>query len=249
MSDQVLQAGTGLLVKDTLAARLREAIMDGRLAPGQRVVEGVWAREFGAAQASVREAINLLISLGFLVKDSGRSARVVNYGEADVAHVYQVRGAIEGLAAQLASAARAPLDGMDQALSGMEEAARRGDMHALIEADLRFHTALGEASGNPVLVEIVARLLTPLFAFTLLRVTKSGQGPKAWVADIVRHRRIIEVIRDGNPALARQYTQHSVNRFVAAAYAVWSNETGAVEAHIGSPRAAAVQPGEPSDGA
>ena len=52
------------------------------------------------AQASVREAINLLITEGFLVRDAGRSARIVNYREQDVVrHIYEVRAAIEGLAA------------------------------------------------------------------------------------------------------------------------------------------------------
>src|SRR5947209_3885216 len=59
--------GTGSLVKESLAASLKNAITEGRLVPGQRVVEGKWAREFGVAQASVREAINLLISEGYVV--------------------------------------------------------------------------------------------------------------------------------------------------------------------------------------
>ncbi len=65
---------TGSLVKEHLAGQLKDAIVQGRLSPGQRVVEGAWAREFGVAQASVREAINLLITEGFLVKSAGRSA-------------------------------------------------------------------------------------------------------------------------------------------------------------------------------
>ena len=67
-------------------------------------IEGKWALELGAAQASIREAINLLMTEGFLVKDAGRSARVVQYSEQDIAHIYEVRSAIEGLAAQLACA-------------------------------------------------------------------------------------------------------------------------------------------------
>src|SRR5215471_7455847 len=89
----------GALLKEHLAARLKQAITSRRLAPGERVIEGKWAKEFGAAQASVREAINLLIAEGFLVKDAGRSARVVNYREQDIVHIYEVRAAMEGLAA------------------------------------------------------------------------------------------------------------------------------------------------------
>jgi DNA-binding GntR family transcriptional regulator len=56
-------------------------------------VKTVWPQEFSVAQASVREAINLLIT-AFLVKDAGRSPRVVNYREQGVRHIYEVRAAI-----------------------------------------------------------------------------------------------------------------------------------------------------------
>src|SRR5450755_3817002 len=94
----------GVLLKEQLASALKQVIVTGRLHAGQRVVETVWPQEFSAAQASVREAINLLITEGFLVKDAGRSARVVNYRELDVAHIYEVRAAMEGLAAKSACA-------------------------------------------------------------------------------------------------------------------------------------------------
>src|SRR5580698_2270395 len=94
---------TSLLIKQSLAAKLREEIIEGHLSPGQRIIEGYWARKFGVAQTSVREAINLLISEGFATKASGRSARVTSYSEADIAQIYELRGALEGLAARLAT--------------------------------------------------------------------------------------------------------------------------------------------------
>jgi DNA-binding GntR family transcriptional regulator len=219
------------LLKEQLAASLKEAIVQGRLLPGQRVVEGKWAREFGAAQASVREAINLLIADGFLVKDSGRSARVVRYRDEDVVRIYEVRGALEGLAAQLATARQADLTALDGALHRMGTAVKRGNMKALIEADLDFHLALAGAGGNPLLAEMLRRVLSPLFAFVLLSVLKSRQGPDAWSGDLPRHRRIVEMIREGNPQLALGYVQHCVGCFAASAYRVWENAGGSVEAH------------------
>src|SRR5580692_12491353 len=85
------------LIKQSLAENLKQEIIKGRLAPGQRIVEGFWAKKFGVAQTSVREAINLLISEGFATKASGRSARVTSYSEADIAQIYELRGALEGL--------------------------------------------------------------------------------------------------------------------------------------------------------
>jgi DNA-binding GntR family transcriptional regulator len=231
MSTVANETVPGSLLKESLASALKQAIMEGRLAPGERVVEGKWAKEFGAAQASIREAINLLISEGFLVKDSGRSARVVDYQESDVARIYEVRGALEGLAAQLACAGEADLSPVEEAVLDMTYAIEEGNMRNLIDSDLRFHLALAESSGNVVLVDAIRRLLCPLFAFILIRVLKSGQGPEAWRDDLPRHHRMIELIREGNPELAGQYVRHSVTRFVASAYEVWGNEGGSVEAH------------------
>src|SRR5580692_13027569 len=98
------QHPTDGLVKNTLANRLRDEIMSGSLQPGMRIVEGKWAAKFGVAQGSIREAINILAQAGFVSKASGRSARVIHLSEGDVAHIYQLRGAIEGLAARLATA-------------------------------------------------------------------------------------------------------------------------------------------------
>ncbi|MCU1314411.1 MAG: transcriptional regulator, GntR family, partial [Acidobacteriaceae bacterium] len=75
------RSASAALVKDEVADRLRAEIASGALRPGIRIIEGHWARKFGVAQASIREAINLLAQEGFVTKASGRSARVVNLTE------------------------------------------------------------------------------------------------------------------------------------------------------------------------
>lgn len=210
------------LLKEQLAAQLKCAIVDGRLIPGQRVVEGAWAREFCVAQASIREAINLLIAEGFLVKNAGRSARVPRYSEQDVIRIYEVRGALEGLAARLASEAKANLAGMESAVARMEAASARGDLRDLVEADLSFHLALAEASGNPLLIDMLNRLLRPLFTFILVRVSEIRETTLSWAPDLPRHRGMISLIREGTPSLAGQYVEHCVGCFVASAQMVWS---------------------------
>ncbi len=209
------------LLKDQLAGRLRDAIVGGRLRPGERVSEGVWAREFGVAQASVREAINLLIAEGFVVKNSGRSARVTQYTAQDVERIYQLRGALEGLAAQLAAAAHADLSPLEAALARMEAAQQRGDVRDLIVSDLTFHLALGQASGNPILAEALSRLLRPLFSFVLLRMIEIQESAAKWAPGLPRHRQMIELIRDSHPNVAKQFVEYCVGRFVESAHAVW----------------------------
>src|ERR1700749_2719203 len=98
-----LEPASGSLVKSTLADRLREEISSGALPSGTRIIEGTWGRKLGVAQGSIREAINLLAQEGFVTKVSGRSARVVNLNEQDVLELYDLRAAMEGMAAGLAA--------------------------------------------------------------------------------------------------------------------------------------------------
>ena len=84
--------GDVILLKYTVAERLRAEMVKGALKPGEKIVERRWANAFGVSQASVREAINLLANDGFVTKALGRSARVVNLSAEDVGQIYEMRG-------------------------------------------------------------------------------------------------------------------------------------------------------------
>jgi DNA-binding GntR family transcriptional regulator len=195
--------------------------MNGSLKPGDRIVEGKWAAKFGVAQASIREAINILAQAGFVTKAPGRSARVIHLSETDVAHIYQLRGAVEGIAARLAAQTRQDLNGLQAAMDTMRESARKGDRERLIDCDLLYHLALCELSHNPYLIEHARRILVPLFAFVRMRVSASGQSASAWENDLEAHQTIIDLIREGEGEVAEQYLKRVMERFAKTAYDNW----------------------------
>jgi DNA-binding GntR family transcriptional regulator len=209
------------LVKHNLAERLREEIMRGTLQPGMRIVEGKWAAKFGVAQGSIREAINILAQAGFVSKASGRSARVIHLSENDVAHIYQLRGAIEGLAARLAAAPEPNLKVLQATLDVMRESANAGNLDALLDCDSLFHLELCELSRNPYLIEHARRILLPFFAFVRMRVAASGQETSAWDKDLEAHQRIIDLLREGEGEVAEQYVKKAMERFAKTAYDNW----------------------------
>src|ERR1700746_3401299 len=126
------------LIKNQLSEQLRGEILNGTLKPGERIVEGKWAAKFGVAQASIREALNILAQAGFVTKAPGRSARVIHLSETNVAHIYRLRGAIEGLAARLAAQSRQNVDVLQATMDTMRESARAGDRERLIDYDLLY---------------------------------------------------------------------------------------------------------------
>ncbi len=219
-----LLAGNGL-VKHDLAGRLRTEIMNGSLATGVRIVEGKWAQKFGVAQGSIREAINILALEGFVSKESGRSARVVHLTEKDVAQLYELRGALEGLAARLAVQMRPDLSKIQSAVDSMRKASNEGNCEALLQYDLKFHLGLCELSGNPFIVEQSRRLLVPFFAFVRMRVAASGQTTSPWDKDLEAHQRIIDLVREAEGEVAEQYVKKAMARFAKTAYDNWENRT------------------------
>jgi DNA-binding GntR family transcriptional regulator len=211
-----------VLLKQTVAARLREEILNGGLPAGERIVEGKWATKLGVAQGSVREALNLLAADGLVSKGAGRSARVISLSRQDVQHIYDVRIGLESQSARLLAEKRADMTELFQIVATMEAAAHSGDIPGLIEQDLLFHLALARDTGNSLLFEHTRRLLTPLFAFVLLRAKSFGPGLDPWAPTLPDHRRILDVIKFGDPAVAEQYVARATRGFAVNAQAYWA---------------------------
>jgi DNA-binding GntR family transcriptional regulator len=223
------------LVKDNVADRLRAEIGSGGLRPGVRIVEGYWARRFSVAQASIREAINLLAQEGFVTKTSGRSARVVNLTEQDVLQIYELRGALEGLAARLLATRPHDVQPLELALEMMRRASKNRRPAELIDADLKFHLELCRLSNNSYVFDHARRVLLPLFAFVRIRVMSSGQDTSVWGKDFGAHRRIVDLVKEGQGEVAEAYVQRVMARFASTAYDNWEKKPAA-PTHTRQPR-------------
>ena len=210
------------MVKTQIADALRERILQGDLQPGEIISETQWGQRLGAAQASVREAINLLVTEGLVRKEPGRSARVTSLTREDVAQAYQVREVLEGLAARLLARQNADLSSLEAAIEAMREAALKGDLRATIEADLTFHLRLCELPGNSFLSQQARQLLIPVFAFTMIRAIAEESPAQAWVESIGDHNLILAGIRSADPAFAEQSARHAIGKFVSIAHEVWA---------------------------
>jgi DNA-binding GntR family transcriptional regulator len=211
------------LLKENIAAQLREEILAGRIIPGEKIIEGRWGRQFGVAQVSIREALNILAAEGFVTKGHGRSARVVKLDDTDLIHLYQVRGALEGLAARIIAEKRLPLDDMDSALAELQEAIEKNDIRRVVDRVQHFHLRLLEKPGNKFLEQHGRRIIIPLYAFTIIRALAKNLNAGPWAVQLPNHRMIVDVIRLGNPSLAEQTIIHVTNGFLESALTVWAH--------------------------
>jgi DNA-binding GntR family transcriptional regulator len=209
------------LRKHEIAEVLLAEIVGGTLAPGEQISERTWATRFGVAQASIREAINILAHDGFVTKESGRSARVVNLSEEDVVQLYEVRAGLEGMAGYLAASVGADISHLQSIVEGMRRASEARDIKALTDLDLQFHLELCRMSGNSHLLSYAQKILRPFFAFVRMRVSVSGQGTSAWGQDVDAHQRIVDLIHDEEADLAEHYVKKSMTRFASTARKNW----------------------------
>jgi DNA-binding GntR family transcriptional regulator len=207
-----------------LAEQLRAEIVGGALKPGTRIVEGFWGREFGVAQGSICEAINILAQEGFVTKDSGRCARVVSLTEEDVLGLYELRGALEGLAGRLAAERRVDTAGLQNTVKMMRSAAKKNQAPELLDADLSFHLELCQLSGNSYLIEYARKILLPFFAFVRMRVVASGQATIPWDQELEAHQRVHDLVHDGEGRIAEQYIHQAMAIFSSTAYDQWERK-------------------------
>ena len=187
------------------------------------VTEGRWARQFGVAQVSIREALNILTADGYVTKGRGRSARVLKLRDADIIHIYQVRGALEGLAARLSVERRLPVHDLEAAMAGLREAVKTNDVRKVIERVQQFHVCLLEKPGNPYIREYGRRLVIPLYAFTLMRALTKSLDATPWAEQLGHHQQIIGAILMKNPQVAEQVVIQVINLFLESALKVWAH--------------------------
>lgn len=209
------------LRKHEIAEVLLAEIVGGTLAPGEQISERTWAARFGVAQASIREAINILAHDGFVTKESGRSARVVNLSEEDVVQLYQVRAGLEGMAGYLAASMGADVSELQSIVEEMRRASEARDSKALTDWDLQFHLELCRISGNSHLFNYAQKILQPFFAFVRMRVSVSGQGTSAWGRDVDAHQHIVDLIQEREADLAEHYVKKCMTRFASTARKNW----------------------------
>ena len=210
------------LLKESIAQRLREEILAARLSPGEKIVEGKWAREYGVAQISIREALNILVTQGLVTKGHGRSARVLKLEKNDIIHTYQVRGVLEGLAARLVVQNKLPVEDLEAGFESIRSSVSTGDLRQVIGSVQRFHLLLLEKPRNSVLRDHGRRLLIPLYAFTLMRALANKVDTSPWEKQLSLHRLIVDVLKHGNPHVAEQTLIHVINSFLQSALEVWA---------------------------
>jgi DNA-binding GntR family transcriptional regulator len=134
---------------ESVVEELRDAIVTGAIAPGERLLQVELAERFGVSRIPLREALRTLHAEGLVVIEPNRGAVCRPLEPKDVSDLYAVRLALEQLAAREAAARFVDLrEPAARAGEAALAAVARGDLGALIRLDFEFHDKLARAAGN-----------------------------------------------------------------------------------------------------
>jgi DNA-binding GntR family transcriptional regulator len=183
---------------DQVYRALRDAISDGSIAPGARLTQEDIAQQLAVSRQPVLQALRLLKKDGFVQDAPGRGVQVTPLDADQIAGLYQVRGALDALAAKLAAQHRYKID--PQIIAAGRQAERRGQFQAMIDADLAFHRAIYQGSQNPLIESSAHQHWHHLRRVMGAVLQSSRQRESLWD----EHEAIAQAIAAGDASLAAE---------------------------------------------
>lgn len=186
-----------LSTAELVAQRIRDAILDGTVLAGDRLVEADIAAELGISRGPVREGIRLLAGEGIVVLRRNRGAVVTSPTFEDVLEVYVLRLGLGLLALQHAmqlDVASAPeFANVDVLLRRLHDPEVQADPLLMMDADLRFQSALFDMCGLTRITAVLDQTARDIPVF--VKVLGIVYDDVDHAALIERHERLIEAIR------------------------------------------------------
>ena len=170
---------------------------------GHQALEQELADELNVSRTPVREALVRLQRDGLVKVVPRHGMRVLPISLTDIQEIHQILTSLEALAVELAATRRLSakeLEWLERSMQKMNEAHEKSDIKAWAQADEDFHCNLVDFSGNRILIEVVENFWNRAqrARLTMLSMRKSTEE------SIQEHSRLVEAIRNGESALARE---------------------------------------------
>lgn len=184
----------------TLADTLREQIIQGAFAPGERLSEASLADRLDVSRNTLREAFRVLAQHGLVEHVPHRGVSVASPTTADVIDIYRARRLIEGGVLREASALHPGVAVMRAALERAEDALGRAEWTVVGSANMAFHAALVSLADSPRLTRAHDQLAAELrLAFLAIDDPESLHRPF-----VAKNRTVLEALTDEGPARAAE---------------------------------------------
>jgi len=192
---------------DQAYTRILEAITDRTLLPGQRIRQNELAEKLGVSRQPVSHALHLLHRQGLVAESGRRGFEVTQLDPERIRQLYEVRSAIDALAAHLAAERvrtdAAARERLEKALQAGRTIDRQSPLSTLIALDVDFHGAIYHLAGNPAIEEMIAPQWTHMRRSMATVLTELDYRESAWS----EHEAIAAEIFAGNAKAAESAAQ------------------------------------------
>lgn len=189
-----------LTLREQVLAALRDAITSGGLLPGSDLAETELAERYGVSRGTVREALRFLQQARLVSGDARGKLKVHLASSQEIAEIFSVRSALEGLAVRAIVTRRDRIDAAVRLREALPPERLDGDFAKHMNLDLAFHERLCELSQNNTLVEnwraLEDRMRLVFFS--------SGAAEPAPIMSRSHHRPIVDAVEVGDAEQARR---------------------------------------------
>jgi len=194
-----------------LADRLRHMIVEGELAPGEKLAEKELCEQFGVSRTPLREAMRVLATEGLVLLTPNRGCTVAKLTLADLDEAFPIMGALEALSGELAcrhitDAEIARIGDLHERMVKKYEAGALSDYFKLNE---QIHQLILAAARNPTLSQMQLSLSGRVRRARYM----ANMSPARWARAVAEHEKILEALsaRDGK-RLAVLLKEHLANK-------------------------------------
>ena len=187
---------------------LRNAILNGELKPGERLMEVTIAEQLGVSRTPVREAIRKLEKESFVIMIPRKGAYVADLTKKDILEVLEIRKELEGFAASLAAERMTyeEKETLGKIMEQFNEALIASDKKTMIECDNAFHSAIFHATKNGRLITMIYDLHDQFQRFRLIYFSEFHNYKEIQQS----HGRIFDAILSNDAEAAKQEAESHV---------------------------------------
>jgi DNA-binding GntR family transcriptional regulator len=187
---------------------IEEKILEGKLKPGQRMIEAELCKSYGVSQTPLREALRILESRGYVTHEPRKGAFVTKITTDDILETYHIRATLESLATYLAVKRKSPevIDQLTKMHLQMIEVAAREDVKTYVALNFKFHETIINASQSKRLIQMLQTFVKQTERFRLGILT----NPEMFNSSIDAHEKIIRGFESGDAEEAERLRKKSI---------------------------------------
>ena len=198
-----------LPLRDVVFNTLRQAILKGELAPGERLMEIQLAEKLGVSRTPIREAIRKLELEGLVLMIPRKGAEVAKISEKSLRDVLEVRRSLEELAIELACErmSESEMGLLEEAQKRFRESIAQGNVMVIAESDEHFHDVIYQGTENDKLVQMLNNLREQMYRYRLEYIKDEDKRQVL----LLEHEHILEALKSRNMQEAREAAREHID--------------------------------------